>query len=549
MLFKDIIDRQMPQKNLAGILWEALLMAALLLLHQFFSVRGASRIGKAVTEAILDLRAQIFHKVQYLSFSYLDRQQTGRLLAKYAFDTQKIDGLATSVLNGFLPNSLYSLLTLGILVAMNWQLSAVILLMLPIMGFMRAYYFARLQGKHEQSRKAQERLTGVASEYFGALRLVRSYGQEDRVGSRLLETNQEVARSQVELIHVSASFGAFSWGAIQFLSLVVVAGGATLSILGQVGPGTVLAFVTGLPPLVQPLQMFTHLSEQYFQGQEAYNSIRELLEEPQTEHWHGRERPATLQGAIEFQHVSFTYPGSDRPALREFSLCVAPGERLALVGPSGAGKSTVTSLLLGLYTPDSGQVEVDGIAQADLEMRWFRQQVALVMQESILLSGTIGENIRFGRPNARDEEVVEAARLAHADEFIQKMPDGFDTVVGERGAMLSGGQRQRISIARALLRDPAILILDEPTSALDYESERLIQQALDNLTRGRTVVTIAHRLSTILNADRIVVLDEGRIVEQGTFTELRDQKGYFHQMLIAHDPVPSAGLSRTQLPG
>ncbi len=535
IIFKAILDQYMPSKNVAGIVWLSVLMMALLGCHQFFMVGGATRIGRAITSLTLQLRSQIFQKIQYLSFGYLDRQKTGRLLSKYAFDTQKVDGVMMPILNSFLPDSFYSLLTLIILLTMNWQLSIVVMLMLPIMAVMRFVYFEKLKTRHEDSRIAQERMTGTATELLGALRLMRSYGEEKQARAQLRETDRDVARARVNLISTSSGFGGFSFAAIRFLSLVVVAGGAILSIYGQVSAGTVIAFVAGIPSLVQPIQMFSQLSDQYFLGQEAYNSIKELLNEPDLEPWQGTRTLETVKGRIEFDDVSFRYQGAERDALRGFSLTIEPGEKVALVGASGAGKSTVSSLLLGLYAATSGQIRIDGVPQAELDMRWLRQKTALVMQESILLSGSVEDNIRFGRADANDDEVREAARLAHAEEFIVKMPEGFQTIVGERGAMLSGGQRQRLSIARALLRDPAILILDEPTSALDYESERLIQDALDVLTQNRTVITIAHRLSTIRSADRVIVLQDGKIVEQGSFTELWEQEGFFHKMLLAQN--------------
>ncbi|MBW3637366.1 MAG: ABC transporter ATP-binding protein/permease, partial [Armatimonadetes bacterium] len=456
IIFKLILDRYMPDKNLMGIMQVSALMVLLLGVHHFLIVQGATRLGKAVTAIVLRLRSQIFYKIQYLSFGYLDGQKTGRLLSKYAFDTQKVEGVMMPILNSFIPDSLYCLLTIAILVAMNWQLSLVVVLILPIIALMRVRYFEQLRRKHEANRQAQEKMTGTAAELFGALRLVRSYGEEKQAQSQLRETGREVARARVDLIEVSSGFGAMSFGAIKFLSLIVVAGGAILSIQGQVSTGTVIAFVAGLPALVQPIQMFTQLSDQYFLGQEAYNSIKELLDEPDMEPWKGTETLGTIEGRIEFEGVSFRYPGAEKDALHNFNLVIEPGEKVALVGASGAGKSTITSLLLGLYTPTAGQIRIDGVPQSEMDMRWLRQQTALVMQESILLSGTLEDNIRFARVEATDAEVRDALRQAHAQEFIEKMPEGLQTIVGERGVMLSGGQRQRISIARALLRDPAI---------------------------------------------------------------------------------------------
>ncbi|HEX8339915.1 MAG TPA: ABC transporter ATP-binding protein [Tepidisphaeraceae bacterium] len=537
LIFREILDRRMPAKDLPGIAMLGGLMVCLLVSHQLFSVRGASLIGRAVTRAIVRLREDILEKIQCLSFAYLDRQHTGRLLSKYAFDTQKIEGVAMPVINGFVPDSVYSLLTLAILISMNWKLAGVILLMLPVIAVMRLRYFEKLRRTNEDNRIAQEQLTGTATEAFGALRLVRSYGEEHRMGQTLRDSNDVVARSRIEMIEVGSGFGAFSWGSVQLLSLIMVAGGAMLSVRGHVSPGTVLAFVAGLPSLMQPIQMFANLSGQYFLGREAYASIRELLDEPSSEPWKGTRRLDRIQGQVVFDNVTFRYDGANRDALDRFNLRVAPGERVALVGSSGAGKSTVAGLLLGLYAPTSGDVRIDDVPLSELDVRHLRRQTAIVMQESVLLSGSIRDNIRFAQGDASDEAVRDAARRAQAEEFILAAEGGYDAKVGERGVTLSGGQRQRISIARAILRNPAVLILDEPTSALDYESERLIQQALDELVRGRTVITIAHRLSTIRNCDRVVVMDNGRVVEEGPFDQLAARGGRFTAMLAAQNTV------------
>ena len=539
LIFKDILDARMPARDLAGIAWLSALMVGLLVVHQFSGIRGSWLLGVAVTDLVRTLRAELVDKIQCLSFGYLDRQRAGRLLAKYTFDTQKIDQVALPMLNGFLPDAIYSVLTITILCCVNWRLAGIVLLMLPLIALMRATFFKRLERVNEENRRAQEHLTGVASEALGALRLVRSYGEERRVRDHLNATDADVARSRVQLIYTGATFGTISWASMQLLSLIVVAGGAALSIRGQVSAGTVLAFVAGLPSIMAPIQMFANLASQYFIGREAYASIRELLDEREVERWHGTRRIApSIRGRVEFDRVTLRYPGATRDALGDFSLTIEPGERVALVGASGAGKSTIASLLLGLYAPTGGEIRVDGVPQRELDVRWFRQQTAIVMQESVLLSGTIGDNIRFAQHTASDAQVREAARRAQALEFIERQPDGFMTTIGERGVMLSGGQRQRLSIARALLRDPAILILDEPTSALDYQSERLIQHALNDLVKGRTVITIAHRLSTIRNADRVVVLDAGRIAEHGTFADLRARPGgAFARMLAQQDGV------------
>ncbi|XHR27666.1 MAG: ABC transporter ATP-binding protein [Chthoniobacteraceae bacterium] len=535
VIFQNIVDRQMPAKNVVGIGWLVFLTLMLLLVHQWLSVRGATSLGSAVTHIVLKLRARILEKIQYLSFAWLDRQKSGKLLSKYVFDTQKVDAAIMPIVNSFVPDGIYSLVTFVILVVMNWQMAVVVVLMLPVFTVMRWYYFERFQRRYRESRVAQEKLTGTANETFAALRLVRSYGEEEQVASQLEISNREVARTRLDLIATASGFGAFTFASIRFLTLLVIAGGALLAIDGKITAGEVLAFVAGVPVLVNPIQMFAQISDQYFNGQEGCQSIKELLDSSETENWRGAKVWRPVCGKIEFDHVSFSYSKTRKGALHDFCLVIHPGERVALVGPSGSGKTTIANLLLGLYRPNDGIIRIDGVPQVEIDMRWFRQNTAMVMQESILLSGTIEDNIRFARCDASDDEVRKAIRLANVEEFIQKLPHGYQTVIGERGATLSGGQRQRIAIARAILRTPAILILDEPTSALDYESERQIQTALENLEGGRTVITIAHRLSTIRNADRVLVLENGRVIEQGGFKELAARNGYFSSLLAAQN--------------
>jgi ABC-type multidrug transport system fused ATPase/permease subunit len=356
------------------------------------------------------------------------------------------------------------------------------------------------------------------------------------------EHSTDFARTRLELTGIGARFGTFTYASSQFLSLLTIAGGAFFVIQGTMTMGTMLAFMAGLPIIMMPIHLFANIGEQYYMGQESYRSIKELLDSTYVEEWNGTQQPATLQGRIEFRHADFAYPGSSRKVFSDFNLTIRPGEHVALVGQSGAGKSTVTYMILGLYKTEAGEVLVDDLPQSVLDMRWLRRQCAVVLQESLLLSGTVAENIKFACPEATDDQVREAARQANAEEFILRMPDGYQTKVGERGVMLSGGQRQRLSIARAILRNPRILILDEATSALDYESEKLVQEALERVARGRTVITIAHRLSTIRKADRVVVLHEGKILEQGTFHELSKSDGYFSRLLNAQAVGPNGEL-------
>ncbi len=541
-LFQIIIDDHVKSANAMGIAMVGVIFTGLLFLHYTFSVQGAVEIGRHMTGLMTEVRSEIFNKLHFLNFGYLDRQKSGRLLSKYAFDTQKVEGAITQMLNQILPNTLYSFSLIIILVALHWQLAIVLALMIPILIVIRQSFHQRIQVSNEFNRLAQEKLTGTASEVITALRLVRSLGEEKQVTAHVDERSSAFARTRLDLVDVGARFGTFTYVSSQFLSLLTIAGGAWFCIQGTMTLGTLMAFMAGLPIIMMPIHLFATIGEQYYMGQESYRSIKELLDSTYVEEWKGTQKPTALRGEIQFKDIHFGYPGGTRKVFTDFNLHIRPGEHVALVGQSGSGKSTLTYLILGLYKTDGGAVMIDGTPQAFLDMRWLRKQCAIVMQESLLLSGTIADNIRFARPEATEEEVLEAARQANADEFISRMPEGFQTKVGERGVMLSGGQRQRLSIARAILRNPRILILDEATSALDYESEKLVQEALERVSQGRTVITIAHRLSTIRRADRVVVLQEGKIMEEGTFADLSRRGGYFSDLLTAQALGPQGQL-------
>ena len=534
LLIQKIVDKPLQEKNIQGVIHYSIYFVIFLLFHYGFSVWGARSLAKTTTELMVDMRSRIFFRLQFLSFSYLDGQKTGRLLSKYAFDTQKVEGLVYTVLNQLLPNLLMGICILGILAYMNWFLLLVLLLVIPVYATAKFMFFSHIKRANNENRLAQERLTGTASEYISALRLVRSFGEEAQAERELDRSSESFARSRVSQSYVNALFGTYVYVGMQLLSLIVIAGGSVLAIQGKLTIGTLFAFMAGFGYILTPVHMFIGMSEPYFAAQEGYDSIKELIDSKYVETWHGKRREARLRGDIVYENVSFFYPSApDKIVIKDLNLTIKPGEHLAFVGPSGSGKSTLANLLLGLYAPTSGRILIDGVPQSEWDMRWIRRQMAVVMQESILLSGSVGENIRFAKPDASDAEIRAAAKMANAEEFILKMPEGFKTPVGERGVALSGGQRQRIAIARSVLRNPPVLILDEATSALDYESERLIQEALERLAHGRTVITIAHRLSTIKNADRIVVLHNGKIVEQGGYRELVQRGGVFADLISA----------------
>lgn len=537
-LFQRMIDVAVPARDTFAILQLSGWFLLLLALHYVFSVWGAHVTAQAMAQMMVEMRSRIFFKLQFLSFGYLDQQKTGRLLAKYAFDTQKVEALLYNILNQFLPNVLYGVSIFIILTILNWRLALVLGLIIPAYALAKYYFFARIQYSNHAARLAQEQLTGTASEYISALRLVRSFGEEKQAEADLDRSSLDFARQRIHQSYLNAIFGTFWYVSTQVIALVVMAAGAWLAIRGDISYGTLFAFVAGLPIVLGPIQAFVSLSEQFFIGRESFQSIKELIDSTYVEQWQGSRRADRLSGDIVFDAVNFAYPTApEQLVLHQINLSIKPGEHVALVGPSGSGKSTLANLLLGLYAASRGQIFIDGVPQSEWDMRWVRRQLAVVLQDSLLLSGTISDNLRFARADATDDELRQAAQQANAEEFILRLPNGYATAVGERGVTLSGGQRQRLAIARAILRNPPVLILDEATSALDYQSERLIQEALDRLAAGRTVITIAHRLSTIRNASRIIVLEAGRIIEEGDFRTLVARGGPFARMVATQNTV------------
>ena len=533
-IFRIIIDEHVRTGNVLGIASSVFTFLGLLCIHYFFAVSASRFYAVAVARMMMELRGRIFHKLQLLSFGYLDEQQTGRLISKYAFDTQRIETAVLPVLRQLLPESLVSLCTIALLTYFNWQLMLILGMVVPVYAIGRLVFFGKMTRSQREARVAQEGLTGQANELISAIRLIRGFGEERAARQSMHEKSEYLAQSRAELSSVTAIFQAYAYVSTQSLSLIVVAGGALLVINGSLSFGTLVAFLVGLPIILSPVQVFVSFTQQYFLARESFRSVKELLDSKYVEEWKGTLKLPDLRGEINFEDVTFTYGESRLPAVRNIDLHIKPGQHVAFVGPSGSGKSTLANLILGLYRTTKGEILIDGAPQSALNMRWFRRNSAIVMQESMLLSGSVRDNLRFARPNASEFEIREAARQANADEFIQKIPDRYDSEVGEGGVQLSGGQRQRISIARAILRNPKVLILDEATSSLDYESETLVQEAIERVSRGRTVITIAHRLSTIKNADLIVVLKEGRIVERGTYESLSKGESYFNEMLAEH---------------
>ncbi|MEO0795356.1 MAG: ABC transporter ATP-binding protein [Verrucomicrobiota bacterium] len=533
VITQQIIDKGLEANDLVLCLQLAGISVTLLTFHIFTMTKCVGILAKKSQAIITSMRGRIFAKLQFMNFGFLDRTQTGRLLSKYAFDTQNVEAVLIPMVASVIPELVRSSLLILALAILNPWLILFVLLAMPPVFAARIFFMGRLEAINESVRKARERLTGQASEFISAIRLVRGFGQERPVEQNMGDISWDYGEQRRNQMVINQTFGWSMFSMFAAIEIMAIAFGSVLVVHDQLTLGTLVALVGSLPVILGPANLLTSFSMIYMQGQESYRSIKELMDSGYVENWQGNRLPEPLQAKITLKDVSFRYDESENVAVQGLNLEIPAGAHVAFVGASGSGKSTLVNLILGLYQPSSGEILIDDIPQSALDVRSFRKRCAIVMQDNLLISGTIEDNLRFARPEASDEEVVEATKLANAWDFISYLPQGMDTKVGERGVALSGGQRQRIAIARAVLRDPVLLILDEATSALDNESEKVVQQAMERVAQNRTTITIAHRLSTVRKADLIVVMGEGRILETGAYQELANRPGSAFGELLA----------------
>jgi len=483
-----------------------------------------------------DLRRDLFSHLQKLSISFFSKKQTGSIISRVSSDT---DRLWDFIAFGVVESSLAILMLMGVgalLLSMDWQLG--LIMVLPIPAFLYAFY---RHSKHinryflKAWRKWSD-VTAVLSDTIPGMRVVKAFSQENREINRFGDRNDKAFDSFKDVHDVWTKFWPALMGAVHFVTLVVWAF-ALPRVIGEWGSplsvGTFVAYLMYMGMFFQPLETLGHLTRMLNRAVSSAHRVFEIMDtEPDPALAGNRGKVDDIRGHIVLDNVNFSYDGVHE-TLRNINFEIKPGEMIGLVGPSGAGKSTVTNLIAGFYQATGGKVLVDGRDLAEVDVSSYRSHLGMVLQEPFLFHGSLLENIRYGQKDASLEDVIEAARAANAHDFICKLPLGYDTVVGERGHTLSGGERQRISIARAILHNPKILILDEATSNVDTETERKIQEALNHLVRGRTVIAIAHRLSTLKQADRLLVMKNGQLVEEGTHQELLELEDGVYRKL--HD--------------
>ncbi len=476
-----------------------------------------------------NLRNHTYAHLQRLSLEYFGGQRTGDLMARVSTDTERICDFLSLNLLDFSTNVVMMIMTAAVLVWINPWLALVTLVPFPVLAWMILRVRERLRKGFLESGRVWGDMTSVLADTIPGIRVVKAFAQEQREIDRFRQSNQHVLAANDRVNRVWSFFGPTVALSTEVGLLVIWAFGAWMIFHHRISVGVLMAFTAYMARFYARLDSMSRMVAAVQRAAASAQRIFEILDQvPSVREVEHPIHPGRLEGEIELRHVGFQY--GNRPVLQDVDLTIRPGEMIGLVGPSGSGKSTLVNLVCRFYDVNEGAVLVDGQDIRKFALEEYRRHIGIVLQEPFLFYGTIAENIAYGRPDAGRDEIIAAARAARAHEFILRLPDGYDSIVGERGQKLSGGERQRISIARALLIDPKILILDEATSAVDTETEREIQLALDNLIRGRTTIAIAHRLSTLRRADRIVVLEHGKIVEIGQHDDLLEQQGAYARL-------------------
>ncbi len=528
------IDSGIQADDLSALRWIVAAFLATALVYWAASYAETYLVGWVGQRALTDLRQRIFAHLQAMSIGFFTRRKPGVLISRLTNDVQALDSLVTDGIVTLFSSLLTLFGVVAIMLLLDVRLALITFLTFPLLAIASIVFRVVAANAYKLTRVKIANITAHLQETLSGVRVVRSFAQEPRHVQRMDVLNQENYDANMKTVYLNASY----FPAVELLSAigtaVIILYGGYQSVNGAIAIGVVVAFIGYLQTFFDPIQQISQLYTTYQQGMAALDKIFDLLDtEPEMVDADDAIDPGTLRGEIALEDVSFSY--ADAPdaasaaewALRDVDMHVAAGQTVALVGETGAGKSTLAKLVARFYDPQRGRVMVDGRDVRDLKAICLRSQLGIVPQEGFLFSGSVRENIAFGRPDASEEEIRAAAAAVGADGFIAGLPEGYETEVGERGVHLSAGQRQLVAFARALLAEPRILILDEATSSVDVRTERQIERALERLLVGRTAIVIAHRLSTIRRAARIVVMENGQIVEQGTHEELIDARGQY----------------------
>jgi ATP-binding cassette, subfamily B, bacterial MsbA len=529
-LLKPLLDGSFVHKEGGLLAWLPALIVAVFLVRGFASYISDYTIGWVANKVVMDLRKGMFANLLRLPTQFYDNQTSGSLISKFTFDVLQLTGAATSVISVLFRDTLTITFLLAWLFWLNWKLTLVALLVGPPAILITRGFTKRLRTMSRATQTAMGDLNHALEESIGCHRVVKVFGGQEYEAARFESGANKVRTLSMKITSAAAANVPLVQMVVSVALALIIYLAVRQAAADETTVGGFVSFLTAMLLVFPPLRRLTGANQTLQRGLAAAESVFRLMDED-PERDTGTVEMGRAKGRVEFRAVSFNYPGSDRAAVDGVSFSIEPGETVALVGASGAGKTTLANLLPRFYSPHSGQISIDGADVATLKLASLRANIALVSQDVVLFNDTVAANIAYGRLAGTSEaDIIRAAEAAHAMQFIRQMPEGLATMIGENGVRLSGGQRQRLAIARAFLKDAPVLILDEATSALDSESERHVQAALERLMRGRATLVIAHRLSTIERADRIVVLDAGRIAEMGRHADLIANPGIYARL-------------------
>ena len=517
-------------ETVQNIIIQAIIMVALVVLNVPMNYLYTRYKSLATRYAETGLRKALVRKLQQLSISYHKETQSGRLQSKIMRDVEAVETLSTQMFLSILNIALNIGVALFVTISKSLIVFLFFLLTTPLAAATMVFFRNIMKKRNTEFRKEMEETSARVMEMVELIPVTRAHALEEEEVTKMSGQLFAVAEKGYKLDVIQALFGSVGWAIFQVFQVVCLGFTGFLALKGSVGPGDITLYQSYFATIVSQVSSLMSLIPVIAKGVESVNSIGEVLLEEDIECNDGKEALKRVEGEFDFKNVRFAYNNTDKPVLHELNLHVDKGQTIALVGESGAGKSTILNLVIGFNFATDGVVTIDGHDMRDIDLRSYRKHLAVVPQTSILFSGTIRDNITYGIDDFDEEALNKVVDAANLRDLIDSLPDGLDTVVGEHGGKLSGGQRQRVSIARALMRNPEVIVLDEATSALDSISEKLIQEALNNLTKDRTTFIVAHRLSTIKGADRIAVIADGHCVEYGTYDELMELKGEFYQM-------------------
>lgn len=527
---QPMIDVGLKDTNSDFLRIAAFAIVPLFIIRGLFNFMGSYTLSWISSQVVMKMRQQLFDKYIHLPVEFHDHQSAGTLISKVTFDTEQVANAAGKAFLILIREGAFVIGLLFVMFYQSWQLSVIFLLIGPIVGIIVNIVSKRFRKISKAIQNAMGSLTTGVEQVVKGHKVVLMFGGQKLESEKFQQTNNNNRQQTMKL----ATTQILSVSTIQVIASIALAFvlylASTPTMLSALTPGVFIAVLISMMALLKPLKQITTVNNEFQKGMAACASIFDLLDQD-IEMDTGKKEITRAQGNLRFKDVTFTYPSKKMPALRNVNFDINAGQTIALVGRSGSGKSTLSSLLTRFYRPQSGEILLDGVALNDVTLRSLRRQFALVSQQVTLFNDTIANNIAYGcADKVTREQIMQAAEAAHVSEFVSQQENGFDTIIGENGVTLSGGQRQRIAIARAILADSPILILDEATSALDTESEKLIQQALEELQKSRTNIVIAHRLSTIESADLILVIEQGEVVERGTHTELLAKDGMYAQL-------------------